>query len=78
MVIREGINGAFYFFQQTMRESSWETMDQGISNIAVTVDKSANAVSGVAEDATQLVNAISLIQEQTASNQVISRALRYK
>ena len=47
----------------------------GISDIAVTVDESANAVSGVAEDATQLVNAISQIQQETANNQTISKEL---
>ncbi|MDD6812054.1 MAG: hypothetical protein PUD93_09340 [Lachnospiraceae bacterium] len=58
--------------------SVMKTMDQGISDIAVTVDESSNAVSGVAEDTTQSVNAISLIQEQTANNQIISRELEGK
>ena len=52
------------------------TMDSGINNIAVTVDESARGVSGVAEDTTNLVNAISMIQEETVHNQEISRSLQ--
>lgn len=52
-----------------------ENMNEGINNISVTVDESATGVTGVAEDATQLVNAISRIQEQTEENQVISKEL---
>ena len=52
-----------------------ETMNQGIGDVTVTVDESARAVSGVAEDASQLANAIFLIQEQTEKNRVISKEL---
>ncbi|MDD6202922.1 MAG: methyl-accepting chemotaxis protein [Lachnospiraceae bacterium] len=58
----------------TMTETM-KAMDQGIGDISVTVDESANGISGVAADATQLVGAISKIQEQTEINQSISRKL---
>lgn len=61
--------------QATQMADTMKDMDQGISDIAVTVDESANAVSGVAEDATLLVNAISQIQQETANNQTISKEL---
>lgn len=61
--------------QAMQMANTMKDMDQGISDIAVTVDESANAVSGVAEDATQLVNAISQIQQETANNQTISKEL---
>lgn len=50
-------------------------MNQGIGDISTTVDESAKAVSGIAEDASQLVNSISLIQEQTENNRAISNNL---
>ena len=52
-----------------------ETMNQGIGNINITVDESAKAISEVAEDSSQLVGAISHIQEQTENNRVISKEL---
>ena len=52
-----------------------ETMNQGIGNINITVDESAKAISGVAEDSSQLVGAISHIQEQTENNRVISKEM---
>lgn len=50
-------------------------VNDGINNISITVDESAKGVSGEAEDATQLVNAISGIQTRTEENQAISREL---
>lgn len=55
--------------------NTMEHMNQGIGDITVTVEESAKAVTGVAEDASQMVNAISLIQQQTESNRVISMDL---
>lgn len=61
--------------QVTKITETMETMNQGISDITVTVDESAQAVSGVAGDASQLANAIFLIQEQTEKNRAISKEL---
>ena len=52
-----------------------EVMNQGIGNISVTVDESARSISGVADDSAQLVNAITLIQEQAEDNREISKEL---
>lgn len=52
-----------------------ENMNTGINNISVTVDESAKGITGVAEDATKLVNAISQIQAETENNQNISQDL---
>ena len=52
-----------------------QSVNEGINDISVTVDESAKGVSGVAEDAMQLVSAISGIQTQTEENQAISREL---
>lgn len=52
-----------------------EVMNQGIGNISVTVDESARSISGVADDSSQLVNAITLIQEQAEDNREISKQL---
>ncbi|MCM1145881.1 MAG: methyl-accepting chemotaxis protein [Blautia sp.] len=57
-------------------EESMQTMDTGINDIATTVDESAKGVMGVAEDTTNLVNAISTIQEETLRNQEISKSLQ--
>ena len=61
--------------QAAAMAETMKVMNQGIGDIAVTVDESAKGVSGVAEDATQLVTAISHIQEQTQYNQAISKEL---
>ena len=52
-----------------------EVMNQGIGNISTTVDESARSISGVADDSSQLVNAITLIQEQAEDNREISKEL---
>ena len=49
-----------------------ESMDSGISGIAITVDESAKAVTSVAEDASELVSAMQEIQSETKNNQKIS------
>ena len=62
--------------QAAAMAETMKSMDQGLGNIAVTVDESAKGVTGVAEDASQLVTAISLIQEETENNQAISKELQ--
>lgn len=52
-----------------------KSMNRGISDISTTVDESAKGITGVAEDATRLVNAIAQIQEETENNQNISKEL---
>lgn len=59
----------------SMMTETMQSMSAGINDISVTVDKSAKGVLGVAENATQLVNAISGIQAQTEENQAISQEL---
>lgn len=61
--------------QASAMTATMQRMNQGVNDIAGTVDESAKGVSGVAEDATQLVNAISRIQEETENNQAISKDL---
>ena len=58
-----------------LMSDTMKKINQGINDISITVDESAKGVSGVAEDATQLVNAISGIQSQTEKNQLISQEL---
>lgn len=60
----------------SLMEESMKAMDTGINDIAATVDESAKGVMGVAEDTTNLVNAISTIQEETLRNQEISKSLQ--
>ncbi|MGN0339282.1 MAG: methyl-accepting chemotaxis protein [Lachnospira sp.] len=55
--------------------STVKTMTEGINDISVTVNESAKSVSGVAEDATSLVNAISHIQSQSQESKAISDEL---
>lgn len=52
------------------------SMDEGIGDIASSVEQSAKAVMDVAGDASKLVSAIELIQEETENSQVISRELQ--
>ncbi len=61
--------------QAAVMAETMQGMTQGINDVSVTIDESANAVTGVAEDATQLVNAIAMIQHETANNQSISEKL---
>lgn len=58
-----------------LMSDTMKKINQGINDISITVDESAKGVSGVAEDATQLVNAISGIQSQAEKNQSISQEL---
>lgn len=52
--------------------STMTTMNTSINDIAITIDESANAVSSVAGDASDLVSAIMDIQNQTEENKKIS------
>lgn len=60
----------------SLMAETMQNMDTGINDIAITVDESAQGVSGVAEDTTNLVNAISMIHEETLHNQEISKELQ--
>lgn len=50
-------------------------MNTGLNDIAIAVEESAKGVTIVAENAVNLVNAMTQIQEQTSSNQEISELL---
>ena len=52
-----------------------QTMNQGLNDISITVDESAKGVTEVAENTSDLVNAMALIQDETDVNQRISKAL---
>lgn len=52
-----------------------QNMNTGINDIALAVDESAKAVTSVAENAVNLVDSITQIQEETESNQEISSKL---
>ena len=56
-------------------EETMQTMAQGINDISITVDESARGVADVAENAVDLVNAMSLIKEESESNEVIATSL---
>jgi methyl-accepting chemotaxis protein len=60
----------------TVIADTMNIMSQGINDISATVDDSARNISGVAEDTSQLVIAISNIQAETENNQAISRVLQ--
>lgn len=74
----DGINRMLTdFASKTSRiAESMRTMDSGINDVSTTVDESARGVSGVAEDTTRLVNAISMIHEETIHNQEVSKSLQ--
>ncbi len=52
-----------------------QTMNQGLNDISITVDESAKGVTEVADSTSDLVNAMSLIKEETEVSQDISKAL---
>lgn len=52
-----------------------QTMNQGLNDITITVDESAKGITEVAESTSDLVNAMSLIKEETMNNERISKAL---
>lgn len=56
-------------------EMTMRGINDGISGISTTVDESARGVANAAESAGQLVEAISLIQTETQTNQDISNQL---
>lgn len=56
--------------------NTMDIINTGINDISITVEESAKGVSGVAEDAGNLVSAISQIQEESNNNESISRDLQ--
>lgn len=61
--------------QSTDIANTMQDMNQGLRDISVTVDESANGVSAVAEDISVLVGAIAKIKEESDNNQDIAREL---
>ena len=61
--------------QATEIADTMSLMNQGIHDISTTVEESSNGISGVAEDATVLVEAIAHIQEESDDNQEIAKEL---
>ena len=53
-----------------------DDMNTGIDDISTTLEESSLGISDVANEATQLVNAISTILEETHNNQAISDELQ--
>ena len=56
-------------------EETMQSMAQGINDISITVDESARGVSDVAENSVDLVNAMSLIKDESESNEDIAKSL---
>ena len=56
-------------------EDTMQAMAQGINDISVAVDESAKGVADVAENAVDLVNAMSLIRDESESNENIAKSL---
>ena len=56
-------------------EETMQNMTQGINDIAITVDESARGVADVAENSVDLVNAMSLIKDESESNEDIAKSL---
>lgn len=73
----ESVNEIFMEFSKntTAIGSTMQTMNEGINSIAVSVDESVKGITSVAESSVELVEAISRIQQETESNQEISRQL---
>ena len=61
--------------QSTDIANTMQDINQGLRDISVTVDESANGVSAVAEDISVLVGAIAKIKEESDNNQDIAREL---
>ncbi len=72
------MSGILNEFAQKSAEitNTMKSMNSGINDISLTVDESAKGISGVAEDASNLVNAISQIQVETENNHEISMELQ--
>ena len=56
-------------------EETMQTMAQGINDISITVDESARGVADVAANSVDLVNAMSLIKDESESNEDIAKSL---
>lgn len=62
--------------QSTNISDTMNLMNQGIQDISITVEESAHGVTGVAEDVSVLVDAISSIQCESDNNQNIASELQ--
>lgn len=62
--------------EASVMERTMQSMSNGINDISMNVDEGARGVADVAENAVSLVNAISLIQEETENSQTISAELQ--
>lgn len=60
----------------SVAEKTMITMDTNIGDIAVTVEENAKGVSGVAENAVRLANAISHIQQVSGQSRELSKELQ--
>ena len=61
--------------QSTDIADTMNTMNHGLQDITLTVEESANGITGVAEDVTVLVGAIATIKEESDNNHNIARKL---
>ncbi len=59
-------------------ETTMSTMNHSLGDISIAVDESAQGVTSVAENAVNLVNAISRIQQATEESQEFSAELQEK
>ena len=73
----DSINEVFHDFAAKTDEirNTVEDMNQGINDISIAIDENAQDVTGVAENAVSLVEAMNKIQQETENNQSISRQL---
>ena len=73
----DSINAVFHDFATKTDEirNTVEDMNQGINDISIAIDENAQDVTGVAENAVSLVEAMNKIQQETENNQSISRQL---
>lgn len=61
--------------QSTNISDTMDLMNQGLHDISITVEESANGVSGVAEDVSVLVDAITSIKGESDNNHSIAKEL---
>lgn len=61
--------------QSTDIADTMNIMNEGLHDITITVEESANGITGVAEDVTVLVGAIATIKDESDNNQNIAREL---
>ena len=73
----EEMNLIFQEFSEKTSEitNTMNNVNQGISNISVTVEESAKDITQVAQDTNTLVHALKQIKQETDKNQLISEGL---